>query len=354
MIDRPVSHLMKPSPPARPTTAPASSREVLANREAFVNEGSHSEHRSSEPYYEDEIDLRELFLLLWSKKWIIMLVTVIFAAASVLYALSLNNYYRANALLAPAVEQSGGAMAALSGQFGGLASLAGINLPGGGDDKVGLALEVMKSRQFAFAVIESADMKLPLIAAEAWNRADGTLVFDGSIYNAAQKKWVRKARADRPAEPTLQEAYERYLEVFSFTQDKKTGLVTVAAEFYSPTLAASWTELIVDRINEVMKAKDLAHAKKSIRYLEQQIGQTAVADMQNVFYQLIEEQSKTMMLAETREEYVFTTIDPAVVPERKAGPKRSLICILGTMVGGMLAVFGVLLWSFFASPANER
>ena len=303
--------------------------------------------------YDDEIDLRELFAILWRSKWVIVVITALFAIASVLYSLSLSNYYRANALLASASDQSGGTMAALSGQFGGLASLAGISLPSGGSDKVALALEVMQSRQFAFSLIEDQNLILPLIAAEKWDRDRGTLIYDNEIYNTASQKWVRPAKADRPSVPTLQEAYERYREVFNFAQDKKSGLVTISAEFYSPVLAKQWVDQIIARINQTMKEKDLAEAKKSISYLEQQIEKTPIADMQNVFYQLIEEQSKTMMLAEVRDEYVFTTIDPAVVPERKAGPKRSLICILGTMAGGMLAIFGVLLWSFFRSDGSH-
>ena len=39
------------------------------------------------------------------------------------------------------------------------------------------------------------------------------------------------------------------------------------------------------------------------------------------------------MLAEVRPEYVFKTIDPAVVPEEKSKPSRALICALGYPLG---------------------
>jgi uncharacterized protein involved in exopolysaccharide biosynthesis len=48
------------------------------------------------------------------------------------------------------------------------------------------------------------------------------------------------------------------------------------------------------------------------------------------------------MLAEVQEEFIFKVVDPAVVPELKAGPKRALICVLGTLLGGMLGVAIVL------------
>jgi uncharacterized protein involved in exopolysaccharide biosynthesis len=43
------------------------------------------------------------------------------------------------------------------------------------------------------------------------------------------------------------------------------------------------------------------------------------------------------------QEYVFKTLDPAVVPEEKAKPKRALIVVLGGILGGMLGVMLVLL-----------
>jgi LPS O-antigen subunit length determinant protein (WzzB/FepE family) len=56
------------------------------------------------------------------------------------------------------------------------------------------------------------------------------------------------------------------------------------------------------------------------------------------------------MLAKVRQEYAFKTIDPAVVPEVKSEPKRALICVLGTLLGGMFAV----LWVLVAHYAIKR
>ena len=49
------------------------------------------------------------------------------------------------------------------------------------------------------------------------------------------------------------------------------------------------------------------------------------------------------MLAEVRQEYVFKTIDPAVVPEEKSKPSRALICVLGVILGGIAGVAVVLI-----------
>ena len=65
--------------------------------------------------YDDEIDLRELFSVLWAGKVKIIAITAVFAVASVIYALSVPNQYKASALLAPAQSRVGVGSRAPSG-----------------------------------------------------------------------------------------------------------------------------------------------------------------------------------------------------------------------------------------------
>ena len=90
---------------------------------------------------DDEIDLRELFIALWRGKGWIIATTLLGAVLAVLVAINKPNIYRAEALLAPSSEQQGGGLSAMAAQFGGLASLAGVNLKGGGPDKTAIAAE---------------------------------------------------------------------------------------------------------------------------------------------------------------------------------------------------------------------
>lgn len=49
------------------------------------------------------------------------------------------------------------------------------------------------------------------------------------------------------------------------------------------------------------------------------------------------------MLAEVQEEFIFKIVDPAIAPETKESPRRALICVLGTLLGGMFGVVIVLI-----------
>ena len=96
-----------------------------------------------------------------------------------------------------------------------------------------------------------------------------------------------------------------------------------------------------------MRRQDVAEAEARINYLENKLNDTNIAGMQQVFYQLIESETRTVMLANAQQEYVFKTIDPAVVPQEKSEPKRALIAILAIMLGGMFGVSIVFIRAFF-------
>ncbi len=294
----------------------------------------------------DELDLRELAFLMWKNKWIIIGTIFVFTTCSFLYAIYQPNTYKSEALLAPASEEKNGGLAALAGQFGGLASLAGINLDGSKSDKSALAVEVMKSRQFISTFIQKHDLLPNLIAADKWNSRDNRIIYDNELYDENQGNWVREVKYPFKPKPSMQEAFKKFKKIMSVSVDKESGLVKVSVEHVSPIIAQQWVEWLVEDINEVMKQRDVTDAKKSVEFLNATISQTNVADIRTILYKLIEEQTKIIMFAEVRNEYVFNTIDPAVIPEEKFKPRRALICAVGFVMGAILAGMFILLRHF--------
>ncbi|GGW58786.1 Wzz/FepE/Etk N-terminal domain-containing protein [Alishewanella tabrizica] len=296
------------------------------------------------PLADDEIDLRELFKALWQGKWIIIVTTLLFSVAAVFYALSLPNIYKSEVTLAPVSEESG---LKIPGQLGGLAALAGVNLGGmGGGDKTGLALEILKSRDFISRFIEQNDLYLPIMAAEGWDRTTDQLLWDPKIYNESSEQWVRKVKVPFQPKPSNLETFDEFRKLFSVDQDKTSGMVKLSVEHFSPYLAKAWADKLVTAINDEMRERELTEAERSIAYLNTQISQTNIADVRSMLFSLIEEQTKTVMLANVRDEYVFKTIDPAVVSENKAKPARALIVVLAILLGAMLSALVVLVRYF--------
>jgi uncharacterized protein involved in exopolysaccharide biosynthesis len=292
---------------------------------------------------EDEIDLRELVYVVWQGKWVVVFFTILFAIFAVFYALNLPNIYKSEVLLAPVSDDSG---LKIPGQLGGLAALAGVNL-GSGSDKIGLAIEIMKSRQFIGRFIEKHDLFIPVMASEGWNRDNNLLQLDLAIYNRESELWVREVEAPFKPKPSLLETHEEFMRLFSISQDKGSGMISMSVEHYSPYLAQQWATSLVLAINDEMRQRDLIEAQNSITYLNEQVNQTNIADVRTTLFSLIEDQTKTIMLANVREEYVFKTVDPAVISEKRDKPSRALIVIMISLLGGIVGVCGALLRSLY-------
>jgi uncharacterized protein involved in exopolysaccharide biosynthesis len=321
--------------------------EALAQQQAYFAQLQQNQMTQQD----DELDLSELWRAIWAGKLIIILISLVFAVGSIAFALSKPNVYKASVLLSPVSNEGGaGGLGALAGQFGGLASMAGLNLGGGSTDKTGLALEIIKSRSFIEKFINKHQLLVPLLAAENWEQATNTLIINPELYDSQANKWLREAIPPKTAEPSPWEAYQQFSQLLSVNQDKATSMVTIDIQFFSPTLAKQWLILLVADLNEFMRSQDQDEAQASIDYLTNQLEDIEVTSMETIFYQLIEEQTKNMMLTQVKKEYVLKTIDPAQVPEVKDSPKRALIVVLGTMLGGVLSVLIVLVRFF----SNKR
>jgi uncharacterized protein involved in exopolysaccharide biosynthesis len=246
--------------------------------------------------------------------------TAAFAIGAVAYAFLATPWYRAEALLAPAEEQS---TAAIGGQLGGLAALAGVSVGDGGSAE---AIAVLKSREFARAFIEDLDL-VPVFFYQDWDSSTGLWLDDDP------DEW-----------PEIRDAIEYFHdEVLRVSEARDTGLVTLAIEWIDPDIAAEWATELVVRLNERRRAQALQEAEVNVAYLRAELDQTKVVTLQQSIGRLLESELQKLMLARGNEEFAFRVIDPATPPKEEVRPKRALIILVATALGGMLAVLGVIL-----------
>ena len=292
-------------------------------------------------YIEEDISLYGLFAL-FLRNWLTLLISGFsFAIIALIWSINQPNVYTAKTLLMPASGESGG-LGGLAGNLGGLAAMAGVNLPEGKADNSKLALELLETQGFLGKFIEENDLIVPIMASEDWDEVNNQLIIDPKKYNTTANTWVRKPRAPRKVIPSVQETYEVLLKLISVEQDPKTKFVTLSVDFYSPHLAAEWTRELVDKLNETIRLRDKNEATESIAYLEKLSRDSNVHGLRSTFSSLMEEQIKSRMLAEVRKDYVFKVVDPAVVPELKSKPKRSIIIVVAGFFGGIIGIIIIL------------
>jgi len=301
----------------------------------------------------NQFDIQEFFHILMKDKLIILSLTTLISIVGVIYSLLLPNIYESRALLVP-VKSSSSISRAL-GSYSGLAGLAGISLPSGGDEgNSEKALQKIRSLSF-FENNILTNINLPdLMAVHFWDPKTNLLVFDNDIYNSQNNTWVRDFSYPQQQIPSAQESFK----VFStkhlyLSEDKKTGFITLSIKHQSPFVAQKWVELVVREVNSFYRKKDRLESERAVNYLNEQISRTGLSEIKEALAQLLQEETKTLTLIEANQFYVFDYIDPPAVMERKSQPKRAIICILSALLGLILSFLFVLIRHYVLSKKQS-
>ena len=302
--------------------------------------------------YDDDIDLRALFSTLWAGRIKIVAITAIFAIVSLIYALSLPNQYKATVLLSP-TDSSGGGLSGALGQFSGLASLAGVSLGGGASGEGRVAQKIMQSWSFIEDFIEDNNLEVGVYAVEGWDKSSNELQINSGLYDVSKSQWLTVNNSNGElGPPSSWKLFKAFSSKLMVSENKKSGLVSVSIEYYSPIIAKQWLDLYVSAINEHMQKREVAKVTRNIEYLQAQVKKTNIAEMQKVFYTIIEDQIKNKMLAEASPEYAFVAVSLSMVPEEKSQPKRRFMLISGTVLGFMLSLLLVLVMHYGRKSAS--
>jgi uncharacterized protein involved in exopolysaccharide biosynthesis len=244
---------------------------------------------------------------------LLFIFVAIFAVVSVVLAFNLTPMYRSDVVVSPADSSSG--LGDL-GQLGGLASLAGINIGGGGGKKSDEALEYLRSRAFTTGFIQRHDL-MPVLFAKKWD--------------PGRKQWRNAADV-----PTISEAVDRFSKkIRQIAEDKRTGIVTVSIIWSDRVAAAAWANSLIAEADMALRERAIAEQNRSVEYLRSEAGKTSTVEIESAISKVMETELKNAMVARTRDSYAFKVIDPAVVrdPRDRDSPNKPLILVMGAALG---------------------
>jgi len=282
-----------------------------------------------------------------------------------LYAVFTQPLYTASVTVRPVVGDQTG----LSGRLGSAAALAGISLGSGGSEKEEY-LAIIRSRELGERFIERYGLKPYLFPdrwdeqAERWSGEGAGEGENGQASSGGFRSWLSRVLAEisgdegwrpgRGPEPSMWEAYKEFSKIRQVSENEETGIVTVEFSFRNPALAARWANDYVAMANAEIRQRTIEEASRALDYLNEQVDQTSMAGLRETIFRLIQTQLERITLANARPQYAFNVLDPAVVPEERSHPKRTLIVILSMIVGSMLGVFLALLREGWNSGFTEE
>lgn len=274
------------------------------------------------------LDLFGMIQMAWARRWLVLLVTLVFTAGGVTYAMLATKWYRATATLAP-VDRS-----ALPNGLGGLSNLAGlvgINLPSSGTAE---SIATLKSHAFLGEFVTDLNL-MPVLFADKWD--------------PAAMKW--RTTGDEAA-PDLRDATKLFSsKLLSVSEDKRSGMIRVSVDWKDARTASEWANALVTRVNGRLRARAEAEAQGNIDHLSSELAQNRVVGVQQSISRVLESELQKLMLAKGTDEFAFRVIDPATPPKLKVRPQRTLIAMVSCVAGGAV---GVLLAIILSSLRQRR
>ena len=283
-----------------------------------------------------DLNIGNVLKILLDKWRFIFLFFILFSSISIIYSLTLYNKYRSTITLVPNPILSQQTMTS-SSSFGGLASIAGINLGSNANkhSEVFIALSTINSQQFIADFVRNNNLLVEIMAAKGWDEGSKTFVIDKNVFDIANNRWTE-------SEPTDFEIFEKFTDMLSATQEKKTMLVYISFEHYSPIFAQEVVELLLRDINKKISERRLKLTKQYITSLTKKIASENSQIILDNISRLILEQQRLQMLAELSDSYLFNVLEYPLVAEKKSGPKRSIIVIASSLFGIFFSIVIIL------------
>ena len=342
----------------------------------------------------DEIDLTVLLKTVFLARRFVLRITTLFAIIGVVVALVSPVRYTASSTFMPQLSQG-----STSSSLGGLASLAGINLSavmGGQPQEISPSLypQITKSIPYRLSLLNQpvGPNNISMRAYIIENASEPSVFSTIKKYTIGLPRLLfsRSDDDDVNRESSLLTISEEDRDLFAYLEgvltievDEKEGLVSLYAELDDRFVAARLAQAATDLLQRNVIAFKSQSARNNLDFIERQfeskrlefeqiqdsiaifkdqnlnitstLYQNQLTRLESQFsvtssvFQELAGQVEQAKIQVNKDTPIFTIIEPVSVPLERTKPKRSLIVVIWTSLGGVLAVG----WSLLKAPAKE-
>lgn len=200
-----------------------------------------------------------------------------------------------------------------SSAIGGLASLAGIQLPQANNKSLS-TLATLNSKTFLKAFIKEYDLK-PKIFKDLWVEKTNS--------------WSAEEPSDLGAVGELKKLIE--------IKKVEGGLVRIIVSTYDPEFSLFIANEIVFFINNYMRKSAIEESENLIKFLEKEAVKSSLSGVKLKIFTLIQENIAEKSLANVRQEFIYKVIDKAYLSDYPSYPNKLQIRLSGVILGFLLA-----------------
>lgn len=310
----------------------------------------------------EELTLIDIIQLLWFKKYIIIITTIVFTLLGVIYATFAKKVFTTNTIFVTKTANSSNT------NLTSLASLAGISIGGssGNVDPSDFLDQVIQDKYFLSKLMD-----------KRWFFNGDSLLLEDIFEikpDTTSDDWrykFEKSKLD----------YIRKNNILNVIKDKKTGILTLTVNMLSPQLSYDVSNYVLERLSDYIRNAIQSQAKEKRTFIEERIQEvktelqksenslatfkernilsnspkvaleemrlTRAVTLNQEIYIQFQKQFELARLEELNDQTLLQIIKNPEIPIKKSKPKRSQIAILSFVLGivtgiGLIILFQLL------------
>jgi len=307
----------------------------------------------NQPYIEeDEIDLRELFSTIWNNKFKIIFLSILVTSFALIFALVKPNSYTSQSILI-LKEQS---KPSIGGGAAALASMAGINIGGGGSslDVGSLFKNLISDYAFNKEVISRYHL-VDKLSAEAMEK-NMVYVLNGREMRRDITSLFTSQKEEKDKEEELFETFKKIKTIIATSTDKESGAITLSATLEDRFLAKELVNIYLKEMSNYIKRLDLKEIDEQVTYYENELSSTTSLDLKSNITELLSALVKKKVLSQAGEFYMVKQLTKPEVAyiKDKTKPKRGLIIIVAFITSIILGIFMVFFAEFLRNSKERK
>ena len=297
---------------------------------------------SHELYTNDqEPDVRELLNDMFCQRWRICLAVIMGLLLAIVYLHLARYEYSATLKIVPTSSAGSG----LGSKFGGLASLAGVSLPGDlGNANFDQFVETIYSLDVASVLAKDQNLMQQIfpeqwdLRTKSWQPPQGMVhsLIRGlkSLLGVPTEQWTP------PGSIQLQDYIAKYV---TSTDKPKKALTTLEFSHPNRNFAAHFLLALESAADNQLRQRSLERTSVYINYLTQKLETVTVAEHRQALSELLSNQEKVRMVASSTASFAVEIIGEPVTPLKPSSPKPQVVLPAGVILGGLVPTIWIVI-----------
>ena len=292
---------------------------------------------------DNEIKLKEIFLMFWKRKGYIIFFSVLSFIFASIHLQDAERLYLVKYDLKPVRDSQ--QKNSYSG-LGGIASLAGIQLPSNSSSDFEIFKQLMSTVEVSEKILENKEL-IKNIYENEWDSSLNSFSeppkSKARVYISDLKNIITGNDEVRYIPPNAKRLANYISENILMKEDKDTGFLALTAKTSKPDMLLSLMSIVIETSDQIMRQRYINFSIEPLAFYKEKIRTTRSREHREALAELIGKEEQKLMFASRGKYFIAEPYIQPSISLRPISPKPKLILLFSLVFGSFMGCFMILL-----------